>query len=273
MLKECLENVRKGTPLVHCITNYVTVNDCANLLLACGGSPIMADDSSEVCDITSLCGGLVINIGTLNQRTIPAMHLAGERANALGHPVVLDPVGAGASALRTKTAASLLENVQFSVIRGNISEIKCLALGTETTQGVDASDVDAVTEETLPAAVRFAKHFAGTINAVVAITGAVDIVTDGRRTAIIRNGDAMMRGVTGTGCMLSAMIGAYAAANPEQSFAAAVAAVCAMGLCGELAKKRLTDLDGNAAYRNFIIDAAFHLDGDMLERGAKYELQ
>ena len=129
MFQEMLENVRKTCPLIHNITNYVTVNDCANVLLACGGSPIMADDAEEAEEITSICGGLNINIGTLNQRTIPAMQKAGKKANELGHPAVLDPVGAGASKLRTETAKNLMENIQFTVIRGNISEIKALALG------------------------------------------------------------------------------------------------------------------------------------------------
>ena len=115
MLKEMLNHVREKCPLIHNITNYVTVNDCANILLACGGSPIMADDAEEAEEITAICGGLNINIGTLNQRTIPAMHLAGKKANELGHPVVLDPVGAGASKLRTNTAKALLEDIHFTV--------------------------------------------------------------------------------------------------------------------------------------------------------------
>ena len=123
MFKEMLENVQKKTPLIHNITNYVTVNDCANILLACGGSPIMSDDMGEVEEITSICGGLNINIGTLNANTIPSMFKAGTKANELQHPVLLDPVGAGASALRTNTALELLEKVKFTVIRGNISEI------------------------------------------------------------------------------------------------------------------------------------------------------
>ena len=138
MLGVCLDNVRKNAPLIHNITNYVTVNDVANVLLACGGSPIMSDDIQDVEDITAICGGLNINIGTLNQNTIPSMFAAGRKANALGHPVVLDPVGAGASALRTQTALKLLEEVKFTVIRGNISEIKALAAGAGTTRGVDA---------------------------------------------------------------------------------------------------------------------------------------
>ena len=121
MFAECFENVRSTCPLIHNITNYVTVNDCANMVLACGASPIMADDAAEVEEITAICGGLNINIGTLNKRTIESMFLAGKRANALNHPVVLDPVGAGASKLRTETAQKLLEEVKFTVIRGNIS--------------------------------------------------------------------------------------------------------------------------------------------------------
>ncbi|MEG1550875.1 MAG: hydroxyethylthiazole kinase, partial [Oscillospiraceae bacterium] len=188
MLDEMLKNVREKTPLVHNITNYVTVNDCANVLLACGGSPIMADDAMEVEDITSICGGLNINIGTLNERTIKSMLLAGKKANELNHPTLLDPVGAGASKLRTNTAYKLLEEVKFSVIRGNISEIKTLALGEGTTKGVDADALDVVTDKNLDEAVNFAKNFAIKMNAVIAITGAIDIVTDGKKAYVIRNG-------------------------------------------------------------------------------------
>ena len=144
MLGTCLENVRKTVPLVHNITNYVTVNDVANALLACGGSPIMSDEPEDVADITSICGGLNINIGTLNRRSIEAMFIAGARAKELGHVVLLDPVGAGASALRTDTALALMEKVRPDVIRGNISEIKTLALGSGTTKGVDADAADTI---------------------------------------------------------------------------------------------------------------------------------
>ena len=147
MLKTAFENLRSRSPLIHNITNYVTVNDCANMVLACGASPIMADDAAEVEEITAICGGLNINIGTLNSRTVTSMLLAGKKANQLGHPVVLDPVGAGASRLRTDTAFRLLREVQFTVIRGNISEIKTLASGAGTTKGVDADVADKVTEE------------------------------------------------------------------------------------------------------------------------------
>lgn len=272
MLREMLENVRKTCPLIHNITNYVTVNDCANILLACGGSPIMADDADEVEEITSLCNGLNINIGTLNQRTVPAMLGAGKKANELGHPVVLDPVGAGASTLRTKTAQELVEKIKFTVIRGNISEIKTLALGGGTTRGVDADMADTVTRENLPEAVSFAKAYAKKVAAVIVITGAIDIVADEERAYCIFNGHPMMSSITGTGCQLSAMTAAYVTANQEQPLDAAAAAVCAMGICGEKAYARLNHEDGNATYRNYIIDAIYHLNGLELERCARYEV-
>ena len=273
MLGTCLDNVRKTTPLVHNITNYVTVNDVANILLACGASPIMSDEPEDVEDITSICGGLNINIGTLNSRTITSMLLAGKKANALGHPVVLDPVGAGASRLRTDTAFRLLRDVKFTVIRGNISEIKTLASGAGTTKGVDADVADKVTEENLDSAVAFAKAFAAQTGAVIAITGAIDIVADAQKAYVIRNGNAMMSSITGTGCQLSALTAAFVTANPGHPLEAAAAAVCAMGLAGETAHKRLTPLDGNSTYRNYIIDAIYNMTPEQLEEGANYEVR
>lgn len=273
MLENMLDNVRAVNPLIHNITNYVTVNDCANVLLACGASPIMADDVDEAAEITALCSGLNINIGTLNQRTIPAMLIAGKKANELGHPVVLDPVGAGASKLRTETALWLLGELRFTVIRGNISEIKTLSSGSGTTKGVDADVADGITEETLGEAVIFAKEFAKKSKAVIVITGAIDIVTDGKTAYCIRNGHPMMSSITGTGCQLSAMTAAFVAANPTQPLEAAAGAVCAMGLCGEIARQRLTTMDGNASYRNYIIDAIYNLTPEQLKKGAHYEVR
>lgn len=272
MFGEMLENVRKICPLIHNITNYVTVNDCANILLACGGSPIMSDDIGEVEEITALCSGLNINIGTLNSRTIPSMLAAGKKANTLGHPVVLDPVGAGASKLRTDTALKLLEEVKFSVIRGNISEIKTLAAGSGTTKGVDADSADRVTEENLERVCAFVKAFAAETGAVIAVTGAIDIVADSSTAYCIFNGHPMMSSVTGTGCQLSALTAAYVAANQENVLEAAAAAVCAMGVCGEIAYERLEPRDGNSSYRNYIIDAVYNLDGETLESRAKYRI-
>ncbi len=273
MLKTMLENVRKRCPLIHNITNYVTVNDCANILLACGGSPIMSDEKEEVQEITSICGGLNINIGTLNKNTIEAMFAAGKRANELNHPVVLDPVGAGASTLRTETANRLLEEVRFAVIRGNISEIKTLALGNGTTKGVDADVADRVTEENLAEMAQFAKDFAKKTGAVIAITGAIDLVADGEKAYCIRNGRPEMSSVTGTGCMLSALTAAFVTANPDQPLEAAAAAVCAMGYAGELAFERMSETEGNSTYRNHLIDAIYRMTPEALEGGAKYEMR
>lgn len=273
MFQNMLENVRKKCPLIHNITNYVTVNDCANIVLACGASPIMADDKDEVADITTICGGLNINIGTLNRRTIESMLIAGKRANELNHPVVLDPVGAGASKLRTETAMQLLAEVRFAVIRGNISEIKTLASGSGTTKGVDADVADKVTEENLDEVVAFAKAFAAKTGAVIAITGAIDIVADDKKAYCIRNGHPMMSSITGTGCQLSAMTAAYVTANPDNTLEAAAAAVAAMGYAGEVAHARLSALDGNSTYRNYIIDAIYNMTPEMLEKGANYEVR
>ena len=273
MFKIIYENVRKSCPLIHNITNYVTVNDCANIVLACGASPIMADDKDEVAEITTICSGLNINIGTLNSRTIDSMLIAGKKANELGHPVVLDPVGAGASKLRTDTAMKLLEEVKFTVIRGNISEIKTLASGNGSTKGVDADVADKVTEENLDEVVAFAKAFARKTGAVIAITGAIDIVADAKKAYCIYNGEPMMSSITGTGCQLSAMTAVFVTADMENPLEATAAAVSAMGLAGEIAYKRLSEADGNSTYRNYIIDAIYRMTPEELEKGAKYEVR
>jgi len=273
MMKECLENVRGKKPLIHNITNYVTVNDVANVLLACGASPIMSDDPDEVEEITSICGGLAINIGTLNKNTIPSMFLAGKMSNKLRHKVLLDPVGAGASRLRTDTAVKLMNEIKFNVIRGNISEVKTLALGSGSTKGVDADVADAVTEDSLDDAVRFVKEFAKKAGCIVAVTGAIDLVSDGDECYVIRNGRPEMGRITGTGCQLSALITAYIVANPDNELEATAAAVCAMGLAGEIGWKNMQPNEGNTAYRNRIIDAIYNMDGKTLEEGAKYEIR
>ena len=272
MLGKCLDNVRKNIPLVHNITNYVTVNDVANVLLACGGSPIMSDEPDDVEDITTICGGLNINIGTLNKSSIEGMFLAGKKANELNHMVLLDPVGAGASKLRTDTAVKLMDEINFTVIRGNISEIKTLALGSGTTKGVDADVADAVSEDNLDDAVRFVKEFAKESGSVVAVTGAIDLVSDGEKCYVIRNGRPEMGKITGTRCQLSGMMTAFLVANPDNILDAAAAAVCTMGLAGEIGWSNMTETDGNSTFRNRIIDAIFNMDGEKLNDGAKFEV-
>ena len=167
----------------------------------------------------------------------------------------------------------LINEINFTVIRGNISEIKTLASGSGTTKGVDADVADKVTEENLDKAVAFAKSFAAKTGAVIAITGAIDIVADANTAYCIRNGHPMMSSITGTGCQLSALTAAFVTANSDKPLEAAAAAVCAMGLAGEIAHKRLSPLDGNSSYRNYIIDAIYNMTPAQLEEGAKYEVR
>lgn len=272
MFEKIILNVRNKKPIIHNITNYVTVNDCANILLACGASPIMADDIEEVEDITKICNGLNINIGTLNSRTIQSMIIAGKKANEIKNIVVLDPVGAGASELRTKTALNLIKEIKFDIIRGNISEIKTLALGTASTKGVDADVCDVVTKKNLNETINFVNKFAEKMNCIIAITGAIDIVSNGEKAYCIYNGNKMMSDITGTGCQLSALIAAFAAANNEQKFEATAAAVCVMGIAGQIAHKRLNEIDGNATYRNYIIDAVYNINSENIKEFANYEI-
>lgn len=270
-LSEALGNVRRSTPLVHCITNYVTVNDCANGLLAIGASPIMSDEPQDVADIQRICGGLVLNIGTLNERSIEGMRIAAATAGECGHPIVLDPVGAGASALRTQTAGMLLDSFDVAVVRGNMSEIKALAGAASCTRGVDASPQDAVTEEGLAQAAAFARDFAARTGAVVAITGAIDVVADAARAFAVRNGTSLMGKMTGAGCVLTCVVGAFATANPGDGLTAAVAAVAAMGSAGEMAAARMQPVDGNGSFRTYLLDALTNINGEALQAIAKVQ--
>jgi hydroxyethylthiazole kinase len=233
----------------------------------------MSDEPDDVVDITTICGGLNINIGTLNKRSIEAMFTAGKRANELGHTVLMDPVGAGASKLRTDTALNIMDEIKLDVIRGNISEIKTLALGSGTTKGVDADVADAVTEDTLDKSVEFIKEFANKTGSIIAITGAIDLVSDGDKCYIIRNGRPEMGKITGTGCQLSGLMTAYVTANPDNKLEAAAAAVCVMGIAGEIGREHMQEGEGNSTYRNRIIDAVYNMDSAVLESRAKYELR
>ncbi len=264
MLGKMLENVRVTNPLVHCITNYVTANDCANALLAIGASPIMADDIADIYDITPISKALCINLGTLKKSSLTSMLEAGKIANKLSIPVVLDPVGAGASAFRTDSAKELINHIHFSAIRGNASEISALYNGLKNNRGVDANTTCAGNEN-------IAKAFSKDTGATVIVSGDADYISNGVDTFITLNGHKMMRYVTGAGCMLTSIVGAFIGANKDDITAACIAAVCAMGLCGEKAYKRLGKNDGNATYRNYIIDELFHLNKNELAEDAKYE--
>ena len=271
-MQKCLERVRNKAPRVHNITNYVTVNDVANIVLACGGNPIMSDAPEEVEEVTSICDSLNLNLGTLHREKLISMLKAGKRAKELGHPVVFDPVGVGASNFRMNAAQKIMEEVHPTLIRGNVSEIRALAKGSRTRSGVDAELKELVTEENLQQMIKSVKSFAKECKAIIVMTGAIDLVADEERCFVIRNGRQEMSRITGTGCQLSGILATFLAANPEQKVLAAAAATSMLGAAGEIAWEYLQSYEGNASYRNRIIDAVYHMDGKQLEEKANYEI-
>ncbi len=245
---ELIGLVRAEVPLVHCMTNYVTVNDVANALLAIGASPIMSDDCHDVEDIVSISKALVINIGTLNERTIASMVLAGKKANAMNIPVIFDPVGAGASAYRNETTKKIMEEVRITVLRGNLSEVSYVAGLEVSTKGVDSAEEDADKD-----AVAVARSVAKKFGLTAAITGPVDTISDGKKVVQVKNGHPMLSKVTGTGCMTSALVGAFVAVGDDPVYAAA-AAIAATGMAGEISFKKAGSI-GTGSFHMGIIDA------------------
>lgn len=265
-LADCIldawERVRTVGPLVHHITNYVTVNDCANITLAAGASPIMADDESEVEEIEAIASVLVLNIGTLNSRTVSSALAAGRAAASRGVPAVLDPVGAGVSSLRNGAVKSILTAFPVSIIRGNMSEMSWVA-GLETAaRGVDVSVEDALSgpEKAREVARTVALHHGCT----AAVTGPVDVVSDGTRAAFISNGTPLLSLVTGTGCMCTSLVASFRGSG-DDAFIAAAGALAVMGVAGELAEENVSGR-GTGSFRTALIDAVSTLDRGTLAR-------
>jgi hydroxyethylthiazole kinase len=251
-----LHKLRDISPLVHHITNSVTINDCANITLAIGASPVMADDESEVKEMVNLSKALVLNIGTLNARTVESMLIAGKEANKIGIPIVLDPVGAGATSYRTMWAQRLFEELNISVIRGNASEIMAMSGLTGNTKGVDSSSES-------DAAITCAKELIEFKPCTVAITGAVDIVLDESRELRLKNGTKMMKQVTGTGCMASSLTGSFCASGVD-SFLAAASALTVIGIAGELAECSLKNNEGIGTFRTRLFDYVHTMDANKI---------
>lgn len=252
--------IRQNRPLIHQITNYVSANDCANATLALGASPVMAHDINEVEEMTSKASALVLNIGTLSVANIPAYLKAGITAKERGIPVVFDPVGVGATKQRTEVAKAILANVQPDIIRCNMTELNVLCHRKVAVKGVDSIASEAGCGE-------LAREFAEKTNAVVAVTGKTDLVVDKKNMITIENGDEWLTRVTGTGCMTSALVASFAAAG--NAFIGAVAGVLAMGICGELAKLRLTENEGIGTFRMRLIDEIFQLNRDIIKKYGK----
>ena len=270
-IKKLLEQVKIADPLVLCITNFVTVNDCANILLAIGATPTMSTHTGEIEEATSKASALVCNLGAIEHTE--AMILAGKKANELQIPVILDPVAAGVTELRRETIKQLLEEVHFTAIRGNASEIKAIAGVNAVGKGVDASDEDMVSEDTLEKDIRLFKELAREIQSVIAVSGEIDVITDGIHTLLIRNGCKTMARITGSGCMLTTLIGAFCGANREQAFEATALAVGVMGIAGENAEeKRIKNKTGNATFRTDLIDAVFNITTEEIKEKMNYEI-
>ncbi|OGC89318.1 MAG: hydroxyethylthiazole kinase [candidate division Zixibacteria bacterium RBG_16_53_22] len=255
-----LSKVRSEKPLVHNITNYVVMNFTANTLLAMGASPVMAHARGEVEEMVSLAKALVINIGTLSEAWIESMFLAGRRANQLGVPVVLDPVGSGATTLRTSTFKRLTREIQSDIVRGNASEILSIASATVTTKGVDAvHDVEHASDT--------ARQMARQLDCVVAITGPVDLITDGNRVIRCKNGDAMLRKITGTGCAATATIGAFAGVTKD-ALEATSAGLAFFGLAGEVAAARAKS---PGSFMTALLDAMYEITPEQFQELARLE--
>jgi hydroxyethylthiazole kinase len=259
-LKGLLTRIREEKPLVHNITNYVVMNFTANTLLAMGASPVMAHAPNEVEEMVSLARALVINIGTLSDPWIEAMLLAGKKANAKGLPIVFDPVGSGATSLRTRTTRRIVQELKPAIIRGNASEILSIGSSGTVTKGVDSlHDVDQVAE--------MAKATARQTGSVVAVTGKVDLITDGTRVIRCRNGHALMGRVTGTGCAATATIAAFAAVTPD-ALEAAAAGLAFFGLAGEMAADKS---QSPGSFMIALIDALYNMTPEDLQARALLE--
>ena len=255
---ENLEKIRKTKPLIHNITNFVVMNYTANVLLAAGASPVMAHAENEVEEMVGFAGSLVINIGTLTDVWVASMLKAARKASQLGTPIVLDPVGSGATQLRTRAAKNIIAETQVSIVRGNASEILSLRDADSTTKGVDS--IHSVDD-----AAAIAAPLAMEIGATLAITGPVDLVTDGTRLIRVSNGHSLMPYVTGTGCSATAIIGAFAAVDPDP-VAAAATGLAFFGLAGEKAGETAT---GPGSFMAALLDSLYNLSPDAAEAGSR----
>ncbi len=254
------EKIKQEKPLVHHITNWVTIYDCANMTRAFGALPVMAHAAEEAGDMTGIASALVLNIGTLTPELIDAMIIAGKAANAKGIPVVLDAVGVGATPLRDQKVFELLDTIHIDIIKGNASEIARIAGENVTTKGVESTDVEADL-------IALSKKLASSRNAVVVITGIEDITADAEKAYIVKNGHELMGAVVGTGCMAASVIGSFAAVENDYARAAASALAC-YGIAGELAA---ANSQGPGSFKTNFYDEVYNLDSDKIERLVRIE--
>ncbi len=262
--QDLLQKVRERKPIVHHITNYVTVNDCANIVLALGGSPIMADEICEVEQIVDISDALVLNIGTLNSRTFESMCTAALHAKEKGIPIVIDAVGAGATFFRTDSVHQLISIASPSVIKGNLSEILSVAGSTSHTAGVDVSQKD--DPDNISKIADIAHALARKVGCIVAVTGKTDIICDSTHVVTVENGTSRLSQITGTGCMSSSMVATLCAASSCYLTATATA-IAVMAIAGETAETA----EGLGTFHSHLIDAVSLFESHMLrKRGRLY---
>ena len=257
---DLLDRVRQQKPVVHHLTNWVTIYDCAQVVKTLGASPIMAHAPEEAAEMAQIASALVLNIGTLTVDFVEAMKLAAQSANKKGIPVVLDACGAGATALRDRKCLELLNEVRIDVIKGNASEVARVSGESVKTRGVDATEVSGDL-------VLLAEKLAAQRKATVVITGKVDITTDGRQTHLVKNGHPLMARVVGTGCMAASVIGAFAAVESDLSLAAACA-LAIYGIAGEVAAEKAS---GPASFKERLFDCLYNLDRESVDRMQRIE--
>ena len=276
-IPELLNEVKSKNPLTHCITNFVTVNDCANAVLAIGASPIMSEDIEEVAEVVSIADALVINIGKLSHEQVEAMKISSAQANKINTPVILDPVGVGISQLRNKVTLELIENYKLAAIRGNITEIKTIAKLTgiisesNTAKGVDVSESDIITQDNLNENADVISKLAAKLDTVILASGPIDILSDSETTIAIDNGDEMMPYITGSGCMLSSIVGScIGATNPLEG---TLLAALLMAISGEKARSKVDNENaGTGSFRAYLIDYLYKLDGQTLINKSNIEI-
>ena len=264
-----LKNIKEKNALTHCITNSVTINDCANAVLAIGGSPFMAEDAEELEEVVTIADVLVINIGKLSKEQINSMNISAEVANKTNTPIVLDPVGVGVTNLRNKTTLDLIENYKITAIRGNISEIKAIAklVGVidenNAAKGVDVNIDDIITEENLSANGAIINELANKLDTTILASGPIDILSDGETTIAIDNGDDMMPLITGSGCMLSSIVGScIGGSNPLDG---TLVAILAMNIAGEKARAKVEERgEGTGSFRAYLIDYLYKTNSESL---------
>lgn len=243
------EQIKKEKPLIHHITNWVTIYDCANVCRSIGSLPVMAHAKEEVEEMTGISSALVLNIGTLTPKLIDAMILAGKKANEKKIPIILDAVGVGATSLRTNEAKRVFQEIKVNVIKGNSAEIGVLAGVKAEVKGVEAISVSKNPKELV-------KELAEKLNAVVIATGKIDFVSDGKKTFAVENGDAMMGSIVGTGCMVSSIIASFCAVEKNYALASAQA-LSFYGIAGELAAKKS---NGPGSFKENFFDELFNLN-------------